>query len=119
MVAPAFDITRPAFDGTPVDQDQDQLRDNVAWLMIAAAGQGYVLPNWNTSTTGPDPAEPETIVMTQGSLRMRWSLTWNAGNVTQIVWEFDDGGGTYATLTGGTITLAYDGSSNFTGATAA
>lgn len=117
MAAPALDQARPAW-GNDADGDLDALRDNATWLMIAAAGQGYVLPGWTTVVNGADKSEPTSIEMTKGSLKIRWSFTWSSSKVTQQVWAYDRGlGAGYETLTGGTITLAYDGSDNFTGAT--
>lgn len=119
MAAPILDQTAPAA-AHAWDDDLDAMRDNATWLMIAAAGQGYVLPGWTTVVNGADKSEPDSIEMTKGSLKMRWAFTWSSSKVTQQVWAYDRGlGSGYETLTGGTITLAYDGSDTFTGATTA
>ena len=119
MAAPAIDITAPAA-ANAWDDDLDQIRDNIVILMIMAAGQGYLLPNWTTTVNGTDKSEPDSIEMTQASLKMKWVFTWSSGNVTAIVWQYDKGlGAGYETLTCGTLTLSYDGSNNFTGATSA
>jgi len=128
MAAPTEDFTKPDFSNA-VTTDIDQIRDNFETLMMYAGGQGYVLPNWtttvNSSSSPQDFSEPDDITMTHSDGRkMRWTLTWTSGKVTQIVWEFDRGVAesptvTWETLTGGTCTLSYDGSGNFTGVTTA
>ena len=122
MAAPPEAFDKPDF-ADAIDDNLDSIRDNFTWLMIAAAGQGYILPGWAAvavSTTSPlVPSEPNTITMTHTDGRkMRWTLTWASGKVTLIVWEYDrDLGGGFETLVGGTVTITYDGADNFTGTT--
>ena len=124
MAAPAYDKAKPDF-ANPVDSDLAQVRDNEQWLMIAAAASGYILPAWTTVAVGSGSpenlAEPATITMTHSDGRkMKWTLTWSSGKVTTVLWQFDKGlGGGLETLTGGTATLTYDGSNNWSGATTA
>lgn len=117
MAAPSFDLTAPAA-ANAWDDDLDQIRDNVAWLMTAAASNNFMLPGWTTTASGADLSEPDYIKMESGSLEMRWTFTWSSGSVTQVVWAYDDGTG-LTTLTGGTVSISYDGSGNFSGATTA
>lgn len=113
MAAPAFDNTKPDFANS-VDTDVDAIRDNSEWLMIAAAGAGYMLPGWATTATSPP--EYTQIEMVKGTRKMKWVFTWSGGKPTQIVWQFDRGlGAGYETLSLGTITVNYDGNGNFTG----
>ena len=115
---PDMDESAPTVAGI-LEDDIDAIRDNAAWLMSAAAGQGYILPGWNTTVDGGDKQKPDSITMVSGSLRMRWRFTWSgAGNLIGQVWEYDRGfGDDWVTLNDGTAVLSYDASNNFTGAT--
>ena len=117
MAAPVWDQTAPNLANN-WDDDVDQIRENFIWLMLAAAGQGYILPGWTTVVNGADKTEPDSIEMSKGSLGMKWTFTWSNSLLVGQVWQYDSGSG-YATLAGGTLTLSYDGDDNFTGATAA
>lgn len=95
--------------GSSTRANMDALRDMV--LMGAAK-------SWNYSKTdGTGTAEqPQYVLLTKGSEILRQTLTWGttggeAGNVTQIVAEFNAGAG-YDTI--GTLTIAYDSSGNVT-----
>lgn len=117
MPAPTYDQTAPAA-ANAWDDDLDQIRDNMAWLAALGAAGAIVVPNWTTTVNGADPAQPDSIELTRGSVKIRFTYTWSTGKVTQIVVAYDRGlGAGYETMTGGTITLTYDGSDNFTGAT--
>lgn len=118
MAAPDIDINRPVFEDAPVDQDLDQLRDNVVWMLInTALDQGFV-PGWTTTVTGG--AEPSSVELTQGSVKIRANFTWSGGLPTEIVYQYDKGlGAGLETLTGGTFTPSFDGSGNLTGVTTA
>ena len=123
-MALAEDFTKPAF-ANPVDTDLDQIRANFNFLLLAAMNGAVVVPGWTTtvnSTSSPlNYAEPNSIVLTKGTRAFYMNLTWTSGNVTQIVCRYDDGvsSPSLVTVTGGTITLTYDGDNNFTGATTA
>lgn len=120
MAAPNIDITRPVYDSTSMDDDLDQLRDNIVWLMIQAAAAGYMLPDWDTEIDPGDLDEPSYIELTNASLIIRFNFTWSSGLVTEIEYEYDKGlGGGLETLTGGTATLSYNGSDQLTGITTA
>lgn len=88
-------------------------------LMQYAAGQGYMLPNWDTTFAPADaPTVIEMIEDGATGRKMKWAITYTDGNPTTIVWSYDSGAG-YATLTGGTQTISYDVSGNITGVTSA
>ena len=116
MTAPNININKPTFGATPADADLTQLRDNIIWLMIAAAANGYRMPGWTTTVAGADPAELDSILLTQASLKMKYNFTWSSGNLATEIWEYDKGlGANLETLIGGTLTHSYDGSNNWTG----
>ena len=120
----AEDFTKPAF-ANAVSSDLDAIRNNFNFLLAAAINGSVVVPGWTTtveSDSSPqDFSEPDRIILTKGTRAFRFEYTWSGGNVTGIVVKYDDGvsSPSLATLTGGTITLTYDGSGNFTGATTA
>ena len=90
---------------------------DIAAVMQYAAGQGYMLPNWDTTFTPAD--EPTVVEMTEDGAtgrKMKWEITYTSGDPTQIVWSYDAGAG-YAVLTGGTQTINYDVDGNVTGVT--
>lgn len=125
-----FDIPDMA---NPVSTDLALMRDNWFWLFAAAANGAVVAPGWTTtivSNSSPlDYAEPDAIqlsyvdttVSPQVTHLVQIDLTWTGGNVTGMVMKYgpDTQSPQLETITGGTITLSYDGSGNFTGATTA
>jgi hypothetical protein len=118
------DFTKPDF-ANAIDGDLDQIRDNFHFLLLAAINGAIVIPGWtttvNTTSSPLNYAEPDSIVLTKGTRAFHFNYTWTSGNVTQIVCQYNDGvsSPSLTTVTGGTITLTYDGSGNFTGATTA
>jgi len=118
------DFTKPDF-ANGVSTDLDQIRDNFNFLLAAAANGSIVVPGWTTtvySDSSPqDFSEPDRIILTKGTRAIHIEYTWTSGNVTGMVVKYDDGvsSPSLSTVTGGTITLTYDGSNNFTGATTA
>lgn len=118
------DHTKPAF-ANDVDDDLDQIRANFNMLLCQAASGSVVLAGWTTtvnSTSSPENySEPDSIVLTKGTRAIHFEYTWTSGNVTQIVVKYDDGvsSPSLETVTGGTITLTYNGDGDFTGATTA
>jgi len=83
-------------------------------LMQYAAGQGYMLPNWDSTFTPAE--EPVTIEMVEAvtGRKFKWDITYTSGNPTEIEWSYDSGSG-YNTLVGGTQTISYDIDGNVTG----
>lgn len=121
MAAPAIDRSKPVFGSTAVDDDLDQLRDNITWLLIAASQGPAVMPGWATTTayTG-NQLDSLTLTENGSGAKIRVEYTWTGGVVTQQVWSYDKNlGAGWETLSAGTITLTYDGNGNFTGATSA
>ncbi len=120
MTAPQINTDKPVFGGNPVDDELDQLRDNIIWLVQAAASGGYALPNWTTTVAGADPAELDSITLTLGSILIKFNFTWSSGNLATEIWQYDKGlGAGLETLINGTLTHSYDGSDNWTGVTTA
>ncbi len=111
----AFDQTKPdaatqngtAF-GTSTRSNLNAIRD--ACIM----GGGF--PGWNMSKSGGSASEPAQIIYAKGTERVRASLTWAGGLVTQSVYAYSaNSGGLYETI--GTVTLTWDGSNNLTSTT--
>lgn len=118
MAAPVFDHTKPD-PANPYNTDLDAIRENSTLLLLAAAGEPYLIPGWTPVVGGADKSKPDYIELTNGSRKMRWTFGWDgAGNATSVVLAYDRGlGAGYETLAGGTFTLTYDGSNNWTGGT--
>lgn len=110
------------------DSDVSAIRDRFAWVIAALIANGIVmLPNWAStpySTSSPQNfAEPNYWIMTANddNRELRIDLTWSSSKITQVVCKYNAGVSSpgMATLTGGTITVAYDGDGNVTGITSA
>lgn len=113
MTAPVFDLTKPD-PANPWGADLVAMRDSFAALLDAAASASYAMPGW--ATVANDPPEYSSIVMTQGSVRMRWLFTWADGLITHETRQYDRGLGVgYETLS--TLTYSYDVNNNWLGAT--
>ena len=103
---------------------------NWYFLLLCAVNGVRIAPGWTTVVTASgsplDYAHPDSMVLSKLDAtvspsitrRIRFTYTWTGDNCTTIVCAYDDGSG-YVTVTGGTLTLAYDGLGNFTGATSA
>jgi len=123
-MALAEDFTKPDF-ANPVDTDLDAIRSNFNFLLGALMNGAPFVPGWTTTVTSNssplDYSQPDQIRLTKGTRAFQFDLTWSSGNCTQIVCKYDDGvsSPSLTTMTNGTITLTYDGSGNFTGATTA
>ena len=116
-----------------VSDSLDQIRLNQWYLLIAAVNGSVVAPGWTTtiaSASSPvNYGQPDSMTMTyldtavspNVTKTIQIAYTWTDGNVTGMVVSFGDGTSSpeLVTVTGGTITLTYDGSGNFTGATTA
>ena len=122
------DFTLPDF--VDLTADLAGIRSNFAFLLVAAVNGSIVIPGWTTtvnSTSSPQNfAEPNSIVLTNTDTSspqiirtIYLNYTWTSGQVTQMIVQYDDGvsSPSLATLTGGTISITYDGAGNFTGAT--
>jgi len=125
-------FNKPDFaDG--VYSDLAAMRNNWYFLLVSAVNGSIVIPGWTTtmvSNSSPvDYGEPDSIQLSKldtavspnVTREIHIDLTWTSGSVTGMVLKYDDGSSSpsLTTLTGGTITLSYDGSGNFTGATSA
>lgn len=119
------DFTVPNLaDGVPTQLTQ--MRDNWFFLLAAAARKAKAIAGWTTvitSNSSPvDYTKPDQMTLTKGIWTIQFDYTWTGSNLTQIVVSFADGASspnTPVTITGGTLTLTYDGNGNFTGATSA
>ena len=123
---------RPDF-ANAVEVDLGAMQTNWYWLLVAAVNGSVVAPGWTTtinSTSSPvDYSEPDNLTLTyldtsqspNVTRQIVIEYTWTGGNVTQMVIKYGDGTSSPAleTVSGGTMTLTYDGSGNFTGATTA
>lgn len=108
-----FDATKPngaTANGTTV---LSELRDNMEALRDAVVmGGGFF--GWAMAATGGTAEEPTTLTYSKGTERVRATLTWSSGKVTQAVYSYSaNSGGSYDTI--GTKTITYDGSDNVTG----
>jgi hypothetical protein len=113
----------PAYTGyadtKPLVADTRQTTVDVTRTNLLALRDAIVMgrePGWTlTATAGTGTAEqPQFHTFAQGVERLRGTLTWSAGFITAILWEWsNDSGGTYVTVCSETRT--YDGSSNSTG----
>ena len=116
MAAPAINHDEPTF-WSAVDGAQDQIRDNIDWVVIALGNAGIIVPGWAAAPSGADPAKPSRVVLTgPGSRKIRMTYTYTGDNVTGIDIDYDSGSG-YEQVVLGTATLTYDGSGNWTGTT--
>ena len=117
-----------------VSDSLSAVRDNWYYLMIAAVNGAVVAPGWTTtisSTSSPvNYGQPDALTLTyldtavspNVTRTIKVAYTWDgSGNVSGMVISYGDGTSSpeLVTVTGGTITLTYDGSGNFTGATSA
>lgn len=125
------DFNKPAL-ANAVATDLEAIRDNFAFCLVAATNGSIVIPGWQTvmaSAESPENySEPDSVTLTktdtlaspQLTRKIQVNYTWTSGNVTGMVIKFDAGDGAgLVTVTGGTLTLTYDGDGNFTGATSA
>lgn len=113
MAYAAFNQTLP--DGTAngaatledIRENQAALRD---MILLGAA------PGWSFTPSGGTAEQPDQILMSKGTERLRTVLTWGAsggsdGNVTQMVCSYSSNSGTsYDTV--GTFTVSYDANGN-------
>ena len=116
-----------------VDTSLSSIRDNWWFLLVAAVNGATVAPGWTTtisSTSSPvNYGEPDAMTMTYTDTAVspnvtktiKINYTWTSGSVTGMVIQYGDGTSSpeLETVTGGTITISYDGAGNFTGATSA
>lgn len=104
---PASTQTGTAF-ATSTRQNLNALRD--ACIM----GGGFY--GFNLAAAGGTASEPATLTYSKGTERVRATLTWASGNVTQAVYAYSaNSGGLYDAI--GTKTITYDGSQNVTATT--
>ena len=125
------DFTKPDF--VDLAADLAGIRDNFYFLLVSAVNGSIVIPGWattiNSNSSPQDFGEPDSVVLSrldnatrpQVTRKIHIEYTWTGGNVTTMVIKYDDGvsSPSLSIVTGGTLTLSYDGSGNFTGATSA
>ncbi len=71
------------------------------------------IPGWTLSVSGGTAEEPAIRLWSNGTERLRASITYTGGYVTQIVWAYSsNSGGSYDTIA--TETTTYDGNGNQT-----
>jgi len=122
MAAPLFDFTDPD-TANNVDDDISQIRDNqsVLYMMSVAASMGIpIMPASGQTITSSPAAKPTTVEFTglPNSRKGKLLITYTGDNPTEVIVQLDSGGGGgYETMS--TITLTFDGSSNWTGGTSA
>lgn len=108
MTYTAFADNKPTVDTNGL-QVVDDTRNNLmamrdAVVMGAMAG-------WNYTPSGGTAEEPATLTYSKGVERLRATLTWSGGNVTQALWSHSsDSGSTFDTI--GTETITYDAGGN-------
>ena len=118
----------------PGADDLAEWRANWRWLTMVMLEAVKVAPEWSTTVTQSaspeDYSQPDHMIVSKTftdvspnvTERFKYVYTWTSGNKTQILFQYDDGTGSspeFTTITGGTMTLTYDGSGNLTGATSA
>jgi len=110
-------MTYTAFaDDKPVASDSgltvvDDTRNNLM-AMRDAVVMG-AMSGWNYAPSGGTAEEPATLTYSKGTERLRATLTWSGGNVTQAVWAYSsNSGSTFDTI--GTESITYDSGSNVT-----
>lgn len=107
----------PFENGKPssADNGDDVVADvekNLAALRDAVAIGS--MPGWNYSKlNGSGSAEkPQYVYFSNGTNKIRGTLTWTGDDVTKMVWEFStDSGSTYPDIMG-TLNIVYDGNDN-------
>lgn len=104
-----FDETVPD-DTETVSEFIDSTRENlIANRDAVILG---VMPGWNWSITTPG-AEPDEIIYSRGTERVKVEYTWSSGNVTYYECSYSANSGTlYEKMwsTNGRETITYDGS---------
>lgn len=90
-----------------------------AWCAINGS---FVVPGWAATPSGADPAAPDYVEMVENGgtgRKIKFVFSYTSGLVTQIVVQLDNNAGSYTTVTGGTLTIGYDGDGYWSGTTAA
>lgn len=87
-------------------------------LALRDAARVGTMPNWNMATAGGTAEQPATITYSNGTERLRMTLTWGTsgatdGAVTAIAYAYsNDSGSSYDAM--GTETMTYDAGGNVT-----
>lgn len=107
MAYDAFDQTKPVISDTranvvaETNQNIKALRD-----MIVNGGDGSLA--WAWAITAGTNDQPTTIVLSNGTQRQRWVLTWSGNDITAITASYSSNSGTlYDTI--GTFTFGFSG----------
>jgi len=110
MTYTAFADDKPTVDTNGL-QVVDDTRNNLM-AMRDAVVMG-AMSGWAYAPSGGTAEEPATLTYSKGTERLRATLTWSGGNVTQAVWAYsDNSGSTFDTI--GTESITYDSGSNVT-----
>lgn len=110
----SFDASLP--DGSTQNGAQvlASVRSNQAALRDAIAAG--VMFGWAMTPSGGTASEPAVITYSKSTDRVRATLTWSGGKVTEAVYDFSaNAGGAWDAI--GTQTIAYDANDNVTGVT--
>ncbi|MEW8230343.1 MAG: hypothetical protein AB2745_08470 [Candidatus Thiodiazotropha endolucinida] len=125
MAYTVYDQTTPDPSTENGTQAFDSTRENLLAVRDAIIADGF-FPGWDMETQNSDgsspptdPTQPDQIVFSKGTERIKLSLTWGtvggeAGNVTQVVAEYSANSGTLYEPMGatgypnGTLTISYD-----------
>lgn len=116
MTAPTLVESKPVFDALEaVDENMDQLRDNVTWLVAMGVLNGD-LPPWDATPHGADLDKPDYIeaVHSIDGRKIKCTYTYTGDDITARVYAFDDGGG-YANFSYGSAAISFNGSGQWTG----
>jgi hypothetical protein len=113
MATPAY---TPYADANPIiSRTRQQIVDDTRGNLLALRDAVIIgkEPGWTLSVSGGTAEEPSIRMWSQGTERLRCTITWTSGFPTSILWEWsNDSAATWSTIA--TETAAYDGSSNMT-----
>ena len=105
---------------TVIDDTRKNLRAIRDAAMMGTMPEWAMEPQNSDGSTPPsDPAQPEVLMYSRSTERLKLSITWgssggNDGNPTQIAYEYSaDSGSTWESI--GTETITYDSAGNVTG----
>jgi hypothetical protein len=111
----AFDATKPDATADNGTNFATNTRNNLKAIRDAVImGGGFY--GWNMAASGGTAAEPSTLTYSNGTERVKASLTWTSGNVTNVVYHYSsNSGGAYDQI--GEVDITFDGSGNVTATT--
>lgn len=110
-----FNATKPDAATQNGTQFAQSARDNLRAIRDACLmGGGFF--GWNMAAAGGTAEQPVTLTYGSGTERVRATLTWSGGNVTQAAYAYSADSGTNWDAIG-TKTITYDGNGNVTATT--